>query len=297
MALPWASRGTLGRRSVNQNDETSRFPAETIAHYGSGYERDRLAHGMSRLEFARSRELVRRYLPAAPAVVFDVGGGPGEYAAWLAREGYRVHLLDAVPLHVAQAQDASSRQPDFPFEAALGDARQLPYPDRSADAVLLFGPLYHLTDRNDRLQALAEALRVLRPGGVLLAAAISRFASLLDGLKQGFLDDPDFVRIVERDLQDGQHRNPNVHPGYFTTAFFHHPDDLAREVRAAGLTLETVVAVEGIGMLLPELSPWWDDERRRTLLLALIARLESEPSLLGLGGHLIAVGRRLPGAP
>jgi ubiquinone/menaquinone biosynthesis C-methylase UbiE len=278
--------------NADDNAEQPRLPAETIAHYGTGYERERFADGTSRLEFVRTQELLRRFLPPAPATVLDIGGGPGAYAAWLARERYRVHLLDAVPLHVTQAREASAQQPDHPFTAEIGDARALPYADESADAVLLFGPLYHLIEPGDRLQALAEARRVLRPGGVVLAAAISRFASLMDGLKRGYLDEPGFVSIVERDLADGQHRNPADHAGYFTTAFFHHPDELAREIVAAGLSLDAILAVEGPGSLLPDLSPWWEDARRRELLLALIARVEAEPSLLGMGGHLMAVGRR-----
>src|SRR3954468_3745037 len=113
------------------------LPGETLAHYGTGYEQERLGRGMSRLELARSQDLLRRCLPPAPAVVMDIGGGPGEYAAWLARAGYQVHLLDAVPLHVEQAREVSSRQPDRPFTAVVGDARQLPYEDQSADAVVL----------------------------------------------------------------------------------------------------------------------------------------------------------------
>ncbi|MGH2617943.1 MAG: class I SAM-dependent methyltransferase [Thermomicrobiales bacterium] len=278
--------------NAKENADQPRLPAETIAHYGSGYEWERLADGTSRLELVRSQVLLSRFLPPAPATVLDIGGGPGAYAAWLAREGYQVHLLDAVPLHVTQAREASAQQPDHPFTAAVGDARALPYGDESADAALLFGPLYHLTERGDRLQALAEARRVLRPGGVVLAAAISRYASLIDGLKRGYLADPGFVRIVERALDDGQHRNPQDHPGYFTTAYFHHPDELAQEIVAAGLSLDAVLAVEGPGSLLPDLSPWWDDPQRRDLLLAFIARVEAEPSLLGMGGHLMAVGRR-----
>jgi SAM-dependent methyltransferase len=161
-----------------------------------------------------------------------------------------------------------------------------------ADAVLLLGPLYHLTERDDRLLALREARRVLHPGAVLVAAAITRFASLFDGLRFGFLDDPAFVRIVERDLTDGQHRNPGDHPDYFTTAFFHHPDELAQEVTEAGLTLEAVLAVEGPGWLLPDLDEWWRDIGRRERLLHLIAAVEREPSLLGVSGHLLAVARR-----
>ena len=268
------------------------LPAATVTHYGTGYERERLAGGVSRLEFARTQILLRRFLPSPPARVLDIGGGPGAYAGWLARDGYDVHLLDAVPLHVEQAHCAAAAQPDRPFAADHGDARDLPFPDASADAVLLLGPLYHLTERADRVRALAEARRVLRPGGVVAAAAISRFVSLLDGLENGFLADPEFVDIVARDLRDGQHRNPNDRPSYFTTAFFHLPEELEEETRDAGFDLGGVYAVEGPASFVGNLDDWWPDPARRDLLLDLIARVERELALLGASAHLLAVGRR-----
>lgn len=150
---------------------------------------------------------MERLLPSPPAAVLDVGGGPGTYAAPLARRGYRVHLVDPVPLHVEQAREVAGSAPAAGFTALAGDARHLDEPDQSQDAVLLFGLLYHLTGQADRRQALEEARRVPRPGGRLLAMAVCRFASLLDGLYAGWLDDPDFRPIVEQDLADGQHRN------------------------------------------------------------------------------------------
>src|SRR5579863_1273965 len=141
----------------------------------TGYEHARLfPGGRPALEYVRSVELLDRLLPAPPAQLLDVGGGPGTYAVPLAGRGYRVHLVDPVLLHVEQARQAARTVPAG-FTAAVGDARQLAEPDRSQDAVLLFGPLYHLTDPADRQQALAEAARVLRPGGRLLAVAVSRF--------------------------------------------------------------------------------------------------------------------------
>ncbi|HLH73563.1 MAG TPA: class I SAM-dependent methyltransferase, partial [Chloroflexota bacterium] len=229
-----------------------------------------------------------------PATILDVGGGPGVYACWLASEGYEVHLVDAVPLHVEQALRASEAQPGCPLASVrLGDARQLLQADASADVVLLLGPLYHLTERQDRLQALGEAKRVVRPAGLVFAVGISRFASLLDGLMSEYLDDPAFARIVEQDLATGQHRNPTNHPGYFTTAFLHHPDELQREVREAGLKVVEIVGLEGPGgWLVHDFESWWSNPERRVHLLSAARAVEHEPSLLGLSAHLLVVARK-----
>jgi hypothetical protein len=154
------------------------------------------------------------------------------------------------------------------------------------------GPLYHLTERTDRLQALREAKRVARPGGWLFAVGISRFTSLLDGLSSGFLDDPMFGRIVAQDLRDGQHRNPANYPAYFTTAFFHHPNELQAEVREAGWTIAETVGLEGPGWWMPrEFADWWDNAEQRERLLAAVRAVEHEPSLLGLGPHLMVLAQ------
>jgi hypothetical protein len=154
--------------------------------------------------------------------------------------------------------------------------------------------MYHLTEQTDRRRALSEASRVVRPGQPVIVTAISRFASLLDGLWARYLDDPAFAAIVERDLHEGQHRNPRERPGWFTTAYLHHPDELAREIQDAGLALDALLAVEGPGWLVPDFEARWEDERRRQQLLAAIARIEAEPSTLGVSAHLLAVAHRPP---
>lgn len=268
-------------------------PPEMLKHYASGYESQRLLHGSSQIELARTQEIITRYVPPPPAIVFDVGGGPGVYALWLAKHGYEVHLIDATPLHIEQARQASLLQPDASLaQIEVGDARDVKRADMSADIVLLLGPMYHLTERADRLTALREAHRILKPGGILFAAAISRFASLLDGLRQGLFDDSAFAPIVERDLADGQHRNPTNHAAYFTTAFFHHPQELEAEVKESGFLYEKTLPVEGPLWLSQYAIDNFDDQKRREQFLALMRRIEQEPSLLGASAHLMAIARK-----
>jgi SAM-dependent methyltransferase len=262
---------------------------EVRAYYERGEEDTRLSAGHGRLEWARTWELLERHLPPAPAVVVDVGGGPGAYAVPLALAGYSVHLVDAMPLHVEQARRAALAACAPVASAVVGDARSLAAADGCADAVLLLGPLYHLLEESERAAALAEARRVLRPGGVLVAVAISRFASLYDGLWQGWA--ADHPGIVESGLHTGTHRNPDALAGRFTTAHFARPEELAAEVTAAGFELAALVAVEGPGNGLPGLEEWLDDPARREWLLRTIRRVEAEPSLLGASAHVMAVAR------
>jgi SAM-dependent methyltransferase len=258
-----------------------------LRHYASGIERDRLSTGTSRIELVRTKEILVPVLPSPPARILDVGGGPGVYAEWLAGLGYDVHIVDPVPLHIEQAVDAG-RDLQGSLTAEVGDARHLSAEDGTFDAVLLLGPLYHLTERADRVRALEEARRAAVPGGPVVAAGISRFASTLDGLVQGFLGDPEFLAVVERDLATGQHRNPTDRPGWFTTAYFHRPEELAEEAADAGLVVDAVVGVEGPGWLVPDA---WDDPERREQVLFAARAVEREPSMLGLSAHLLVVAR------
>ncbi len=277
------------------NERCFSFDEEIMTHYGERYqERDRLFRGAGGiLELARSRELIQRHMPPPPGVVLDVGGGPGLYACWLAREGYEVHLVDPVPIHVQQADEASRGQPATPLAGVhLGDARALAQESGSCDSLLLMGPMYHLTDRGDRLIALREARRVLRPDGLIFVSAVNRFASLLAGLTRGLIDDPYFCEILEQDLRDGQHRNPRGAPDYFTTAFFHTPEELEDEMREAGFTLAETVAVQGPGWMAKDFTDRWADPTRRKQLMDLIRKVEHEHAAMWTSPHMMAIGTK-----
>jgi ubiquinone/menaquinone biosynthesis C-methylase UbiE len=268
------------------------LPDETNQYYLAGKEAERLFSPRGALERLRTQTILTRYLPRPPAEILDVGGAAGAHAFPLAERGYRVHLIDPIDLHLKQAKTYSKESSLELASIRLGDARHLDFPESTADAVLLLGPLYHLVERSDRLLALAEARRVLKPDGMLFAAAISRFASLIDGLASGFFRDPQFRQIVAADLATGQHRNPTPEPFYFTTAFFHRPADLATELSEAGFPGVKVLAVEGPAWSAGNFGQAWEDPVQRETLLSFLSKVEEEPSILGASAHLLAVAKR-----
>ncbi|MEV0583967.1 class I SAM-dependent methyltransferase [Nonomuraea sp. NPDC050310] len=254
-----------------------------LAYYAQDREHTRLREGHGRLEFWRTQDVLRRVLPPAPARVLDVGGGTGVHAEWLAADGYEVELLDPVPLHVERAAELPG------VTARLGDARDLPVPDGSVDAALLLGPLYHLADRADRVRALAEAHRVVRPGGVVAAATINRFAGVHDTLRTGSYF-TEVERVAARSAADtGAMRSP----GGFV-AYFHSPEEVPVEFAEAGLGGVTQYGLEGTLWLYTPVNEWLDDPERRAQALDAQRAMESVPSLLGVSGHLLTAGLRQP---
>lgn len=260
------------------------------AHYGLGREQGRLDGGLGAVEFERTRELMLRHLPAAPAVVADIGGGPGRYALWLASLGYAVALRDVVPLHLEQAQ-AAAGEAGLAVDARVGDARELDLADESVDAVLLLGPMYHLPEAGDRSRCLREARRVLRPGGVAFVAAISRWSPRLHALlvRRGYRDFPNMAGELPSVELTGA-LPPLVEGGF--VGYTHRPDDLRREVGAAGFECLDLVSVEGLAFALPDLEARLSDETDRTVVFDTARTLERVPELIGIGPHLLATVRR-----
>jgi SAM-dependent methyltransferase len=260
-----------------------------VRFYTSGYDESaRLARPKSRLEFLRTQELLRERLPAAPARILDVGGGTGANAVWLAADGYQVDLVDVVPEHVRAARELAARHTDG-FGARVGDARSLEDGDASVDVCLLLGPLYHLQDRSDRVAALAEAVRVTRSGGLVCAAAISRYAWPLYALRDGFRLSAEHVASIATTFATG--RDDPV--GELPVAFSHRPSELSAELTGVGLPDAEVLGIEGPGWAL--FTPNLTEDRVEGLLEDAIAaaRLcDGHPDMSAASAHLLACGRR-----
>lgn len=263
-------------------------------YYAKFPEDDRLKSGFGQLEFERTKAIVRRFLQSPPAVVADVGGGTGPYSFWLASLGYEIHLIEpSAPLReVCKSRMDTNPSEPGPKTVEAGDARSLWLGDACCDAVLMLGPLYHLTERDDRVRAIRETHRVLKLGGYLFAATITRVASLADALSRDLLGDGAFLSIVEADIETGQHRNPTDDISYFTDTFFHLKAEIRAEVEAGGFEIAAQLPIEGLGILAKDFEALWRDSPRRAVLLDMLARIEGIEDVNGVSFHYLTIGRK-----
>lgn len=263
-----------------------------LSYYSKNPEIDRLEKDWFVLERLRTEWLLKKVLPPPPGQILDIGGGAGVYSFFLADLGYSVHLVDPVPIHVKQAEDIQNSRTEKLSSIKIGDALHVNHNDECMDAVLMFGPLYHLLEGRDRIMALSEAFRVLKKGGLFLGAAISRYSSYMDGFFSKFLLDGDYREIVERDLRSGLHIN-NTEKDYFTTAYFHHPDGLKKEIEQSGFTDVRIIAVEGPGWAYPNMAELLlKDRETGRKILEFIEMMESDESIIGASAHFMGIGKK-----
>ena len=265
---------------------------EVFEFYNNGAEIGRLERGLGIVEFDRSKEIISRYLEGKLRI-YDIGGGIGMYSGWLASMGHEVSLIELAPAAVEYAKEHMTT----PYEAMAGDARSIGKPDNSADMVLLMGPLYHLLNKEDRMKALSEAWRVLKDGGILITAGISKFSSATWALSVygngvDFIDDDIYMNMLEREMSKGEHIRPEEYPYVVANAYFHTIGGLRDEVREAGFEVTESVAVEGCSWITPDIAGKWKDDNRRERILAIIRATEHEETMMGISPHFIVVARK-----
>ena len=262
-----------------------------LTYYASGIEKDRLQKEYFRLEGVRTKEIISRYLTGDQLNILDVGGGTGYYAFWLQSLGHHVTLVDLSANNISWAKEYAVDRNISLDGYEIGDATSLRFQDSQFDLVLLLGPLYHLINRVDRVKAIREAGRILKPGGMMIAAVISRYASFIDGLRRHLIADPQFVSILKQDLETGIHLNDTDNSEYFTTSFFHTPAEIESEVMESQLNFEKCIAVESLGWLLDHVLQT-SDETHIGLILSLIRQVEENKDLMASSPHILAIARK-----
>ena len=187
--------------------------------------------------------MMERYIRPGDTIL-DIGGGPGHYSVYWAKQGHEVTLLDLSGENVRFAKK-KARQYGVKFTALQGDALDLSrFADNSFDTVFLMGPLYHLMNGESRIRAIEEAKRVLKPGGCLFCNFILMFGGVIYGLR----DSQETILWPEEQVfYDIAARDESVAFNAFTYSWMTTVKDAKVLVAAVkGLRRETVFGQESI---------------------------------------------------
>lgn len=285
------SRTFETREYIWKSRDQEKDPAarnEVERYYDEEYEEwERLA--WHKTEFEVTKRYMKEYIPDAGKKILDIGGGPGRYAIYLTQQGHEVTLLDLSGKNIRQALEKAAEAGVKLDSCIHGDALRLSeylYKEEQFDVVLLMGPLYHLLHREDREKALSEALRVLKPGGLIFVSFISDYAPIQD-FASGLYDFGDADRLLSY-LEDG--RNQTEYGG-FTTAYFTSEKEAEEMMAQAGLCQLAFAGVENILCgkenmlhgLSEELQEKWMD---------LAFRLSRDKNLMGMNEHFLYIGKK-----
>ncbi len=274
-----------------------------LTGYNAGIEKDRLRSGIGLLEFERTKEILLEKLPKVPAVIYDIGGAYGEYSWWLTSLGYEVHLFDLSETNILLSNDLREKFPGLELKAAeVADAREIPRPDKSADVVLLMGPLYSITEYEERIAAITESYRLLKDDGLLFSAALTPYSVLVSRLryyhideleKRKELDNPDVFSMIDRALIDGCYINPEKSRATgIGSSHLHTAKALKEELKNGGFDTEYVHGIMGGAWLPNNLDELLRKEETKETLLKTVRMLDGHEEIIGLSGHLLAVSKK-----
>ncbi|WP_295579034.1 bifunctional 2-polyprenyl-6-hydroxyphenol methylase/3-demethylubiquinol 3-O-methyltransferase UbiG [uncultured Oscillibacter sp.] len=262
--------------------ETDQYLIDHYSHYD---EDSRLLPRHGSVEFLTTMRYIEKYGKPGDRVL-EIGAGTGRYSHALARKGYAVDAVELVAHNIEVFR--RNTRPQEPVTIVQGNAQDLSaFPDNGYDITLLLGPMYHLYTKADKEQALREAIRVTKPGGVVFAAYVISDGCLLDeGFQRGNIC---VSQYIEQGLIDAR-----------TFAARSEPKDLFELVRkedidallsAFPVTRLHYVAADGCALLLREAIDAMDSDTFALFLRYHFATCERS-DLLGITSHAIDIFRK-----
>ncbi|MFC4099182.1 class I SAM-dependent methyltransferase [Paenibacillus xanthanilyticus] len=259
-----------------------------VVQYYEGIDEDsRFVRNSRKIEFLTTVHTLDQLMPAR-AKLLDVGAGTGAYSLYYAERQHEVVAVDITPKHIDRLRDKSNQQ-SLPLQAYVADARDLSrFAAGTFDIVLCFGPMYHLTEHEDRMRCIRECLRVLKRGGYLAIAYINKF-SILPMLATR---DRTFIRdsVIAKVIQDGVIKDGDE-DCFWTDAYFTSPDEIEAVLEPFEVTPIAHVGTDGISHTIQHDIDQLD-EQQFDAWMNYHVRTCGERSILGLSSHGLVIGQK-----
>lgn len=260
---------------------------ELELYYNKFNEEKRLDSRHGQVEFITSMKYIHKYLaeieadkPRAEIKILDVGAATGRYSVPLAEEGYDVTAVELVKHNLARLKAKGSA-----VKAYQGNAMKLRrFEDNSFDLVLVFGPMYHLHEREEKLKALSEAKRVVRPGGIILVAYImNEYSVITYAIKE---------KHIKEAMQTGM-LDENFHCTKAANELysFVRTEDIESLNAEAGLERIQLIAADGAANYIRPFLNALDEEEFGYFVQYHLSTCE-RADLLGASGHLVDILRK-----
>lgn len=261
-----------------------------VQHYNRNPETSRLLAGSGYIEGERTKSIIQRFLKGTHLEILDIGGATGYYSFWLSASGHHVTLLDPSQIQIDIVKQENMKT-HYPLkEIVLGEAQSLPFQEHIFDVAVNFGPMYHIQKSSGRKKVLQEIKRVLKKNGLLFTAIICRFASVIDGYRKKFILDPEYRKIMHKDLKTGIH-SPFNNDTYFTDAYFHHPEEIIAELEENGIKNNRIFSLESFSWIISDIESILKDKEQKKILFKILEQIEEEKSMFGVSAHLLIVSQ------
>jgi 2-polyprenyl-3-methyl-5-hydroxy-6-metoxy-1,4-benzoquinol methylase len=254
---------------------------DVINYYLSHYnEVSRHSDPFGIIQETRTKELISRYLLHNGMSILDVGGANGIYSFFLADLGHKVSLLDIAPNHIEQAIEIDSKRTKKLHHIILGDVQTFDSKDEY-DIIILHGPLYHIVEREKRINVLRKMKNILAPNGSILGFAINRYAGYFYGVRTGAILDEEYRKSIQKETKTGIRQKT---PGWY----FHKPIEIKQEYKEAGLKITSLKSVATQIWMLPNIDTKIRNPDEMKIILDLAKEGEDHVEI---GQDILCVGK------
>ena len=226
---------------------------------------------------------IHKYLPKrehGQVKILDVGAGTGRYSVALAEEGYDVTAVELVKYNLGILKKKNSS-----VKAYQGNALKLSrFPDKEFDLIILFGPMYHLYTKEDKVKALMEAKRVLKDEGTILVAyTMNEYSVLVYGFRENHIQE-----CLENGKLDANYR---VCPSSEDLYDYVRLEDIDSYNEAAGMERIQIISADGPSDYMRQVLNTMDEKTFQTFIDYHLTTCE-RPELVGAGSHTVDIIRK-----